>query len=862
MRANFRKWALAPVALGLVVWGSACSETGPAGLVDTPQAPPLFGETDPSNSFGACMGDDVVAYNALPGSSDVSGWTNPVPNGNFCTSKDVYLAEATVYEVFDPELNEFVPVDGPITCNENELFQVKIAATLGQQAASARSDVGIWIAQADDPETDQAPTQAVTGTCNHYNLIPGQDGALDLDGEDGNPGDQCGDYDSSIAEASLDLDVLTLKCSPNENNKVEVPSCIGWTVPGADRVCPFGGTGDINFRAGTVPANTSKCNCENFELDIIVLKSAELEVRKVIDPTTDGGLFDLLIDAVIEGDDQGHNGTTGIKTVSAGTSADPGATHTFAEAAGTGTSLSDYTTTWECRDRGGLAGSRGSGTGVGANNIELEPDDDVVCTFTNVLKRATLTLEKTVVNDDGGTATEADFQASISGNDVDWDDPQTLLPGNYTASETVMTGYTAGDWGGDCAADGTITLAPGEDATCTITNDDQPATLKLVKTVVNDNGGTATEDDFQGKIDGADVDWDVATEVTPGNHTASEVGVAGYTAGDWGGDCAANGTVSIALGQHKTCTITNNDQPAKLTLVKTVINDNGGLATEGDFQAYIDTDAVDWDAETTLDAGNYTASEDELTGYTASDWGGDCDADGSITLANGDDKTCTITNDDQPATLTLVKTVVGGTAVASDFQAYINGGAVPWAVAQDVGAGSFTATESVVAGYTAGAWGGDCAADGTVTLALGENKTCSITNTFTAVETETAWASNLLGTCCTLKFNPNNKKNWATYVAYADQYKKVTLYAGQTEDVGYVEFSAVAGGMVTITVTLTGGWTFADGSVLKVQGYGTEPRGNPSPGQFAGTATPTTATTASITVADANFFAVHAVVQE
>ena len=37
---------------------------------------------------------------------------------------------------------------------------------------------------------------------------------------------------------------------------------------------------------------------------------------------------------------------------------------------------------------------------------------------------------------------------------------------------------------------------PRRHATCTITNDDQPATLTLVKTVTNDNGGTAVPTDW------------------------------------------------------------------------------------------------------------------------------------------------------------------------------------------------------------------------------------------------------------------------------------------------------------------------------------------------------------------------------
>ena len=41
-----------------------------------------------------------------------------------------------------------------------------------------------------------------------------------------------------------------------------------------------------------------------------------------------------------------------------------------------------------------------------------------------------------------------------------------------------------------------VALALGESATCTITNDDQPAHLTLVKNLVNNNGGTASATDF------------------------------------------------------------------------------------------------------------------------------------------------------------------------------------------------------------------------------------------------------------------------------------------------------------------------------------------------------------------------------
>jgi hypothetical protein len=47
-----------------------------------------------------------------------------------------------------------------------------------------------------------------------------------------------------------------------------------------------------------------------------------------------------------------------------------------------------------------------------------------------------------------------------------------------------------------------IALAPGATATCTVTNDDRDATLIVKKVVVNDDGGTATADDFSFQVNG------------------------------------------------------------------------------------------------------------------------------------------------------------------------------------------------------------------------------------------------------------------------------------------------------------------------------------------------------------------------
>lgn len=482
------------------------------------------------------------------------------------------------------------------------------------------------------------------------------------------------------------------------------------------------------------------------------------------------------------------------------------------------------------------------------------------CVITNDDIAPTLTLEKTVINNTGGTLGEAAFQAKIDGSEVKWDTATALAAGAHTASEVEVLGYAASSWGGDCNKDGSITLSPGQDATCTITNDDQPGTLTLVKTVVNNDGGTAVASQFQASIDVVTkVDWDVATPVNGGDHKVSETTLPGYTAGNWTGDCAADGNVSLLVGENKTCYITNDDVPATLTLIKSVSNDDGGDADQSEWTLTaqgasllqgIDPTASDATGLTgEVSAGQYSLSESggqdgyvltsikcegetvslhdpkvdiglgdsvtcvftnddiapelTVTKYATNDDGGTVTADkfdlfvnGGVPLAGGNTGTpsgdttiesygpndiesnkvytvtetlptgyektsqtcfnitnglagapvishpfsveegekvlCNVNNDDIAPTLTIVKTVVnnnGGTAVEGDFQGRIAGDAVNWDTATEVAANKkITASEDKVDGYTASDWGGDCAKDGTIILLPGEDKTCTVTN--------------------------------------------------------------------------------------------------------------------------------------
>ena len=101
-----------------------------------------------------------------------------------------------------------------------------------------------------------------------------------------------------------------------------------------------------------------------------------------------------------------------------------------------------------------------------------------------------------MVNDDGGTAAASDWSMHVKGDDADADvtgspadgtetgTTYTLKAGDYAVSETDgPSGYTQTGISGACDENGDVTLAVGDDVTCTITNDDVAPKLTLKKHV-------------------------------------------------------------------------------------------------------------------------------------------------------------------------------------------------------------------------------------------------------------------------------------------------------------------------------------------------------------------------------------------
>ena len=330
-------------------------------------------------------------------------------------------------------------------------------------------------------------------------------------------------------------------------------------------------------------------------------------------------------------------------------------------------------------------GSSSGNAGTGVLTVNLKEGENYTCTFTNTRQGATLTVIKHVINDNGGDAVASDWTMDITGGG-------TLSTNNFAGAEspgtavtvTPNTAYSVGESGGpsgytgdggDAGCSSLTGIAPGGSATCTITNDDQAASLTVIKHVVNDNGGDAVAADWTMDITGGNPDSNnFAGEESPGTtvsidanapySVAESGGVSGYD-GD-GGDAGCVSLTGLAPGGSATCTITNDDQAASLTVIKHVVNDNGDDAVASEWTMDITggnpssnnfAGAESPGTTVTIDA-NTAYSVDESggpAGYTGD--GGDAGCSSLTGIAPGGSATCTITNDDSPADVTYTTDV-------------------------------------------------------------------------------------------------------------------------------------------------------------------------------------------------------------
>jgi parallel beta-helix repeat protein len=195
--------------------------------------------------------------------------------------------------------------------------------------------------------------------------------------------------------------------------------------------------------------------------------------------------------------------------------------------------------------------------------------------YTYVAPVSALHLRKVVVNSNGGTRVATDWTLSAAGPTPisgagSVDSGAGFTAGIYTLSESGPAGYQANPWScvGGTQVNNQITVAAGQDVTCTITNWNLIPALTLIKQVVNDGGGTALATDWTLTAAGptplsGTTPVNSGPGFSAGIYTLSESGPGGYTAGAWNcvGGTQNTNTITVGLGESATCTITNTYIP-------------------------------------------------------------------------------------------------------------------------------------------------------------------------------------------------------------------------------------------------------------------------------------------------------------
>ena len=402
---------------------------------------------------------------------------------------------------------------------------------------------------------------------------------------------------------------------------------------------------------------------------------------------------------------------SGVTTT--GTQLDAGATHVYTITVDA-TIAVDAQTNGDCTNGGGFANT------AAVTTNHAVPNASVCAPF------STLTLLKTVVNDNGGTLVSGDVTLTAAGTaTITGTSPvaSAIPAGQYALSESPVPGYSTN--GFDCGAN--VNVAAGANVVCTIVNNDIAPTLTLIKTVINNDGGTLLPAAFELQVGGSTVVQNVALQQVAG--VALDIGelqVQGYLptgvscSSDLGLESKLSGTAAITvtprLAEDIVCTITNNDVRPGLTVVKNVVNDNGGDAVVADFVLQVNDTPVVSDELNQYAAGTaLVVSEIQIPGYVAT--GTVCVSDqvrsnnsidvpvgeATVTLSPGESVRCTITNDDQAPTITVVKTVInddGGIAGVADFPLFVGTTAVTSGIAETIEANeSYVVSETQRGGY-------------------------------------------------------------------------------------------------------------------------------------------------------------------
>jgi plastocyanin len=447
---------------------------------------------------------------------------------------------------------------------------------------------------------------------------------------------------------------------------------------------------------------------------------------------------------------------------------------------------------WQLTDLSCLGGGGNTSTAGRTATVGLDPGESVTCTFTDT-QQASITVVKDAVPND-----PQDFSFTTTGglspaafsldDDADGTLQNTrtytgLLPGSFTVTEGAdppgweMTDITCLGGGlntSDSGRTATIGLDPGEDVTCTFT-DQGVGSITVVKdaqpNAAQDFGFTTTgglspaafslDDDANGTLPNQQSFSDVAAGTT---YTVSEdADPPGWQLTNL--QCVGGGTNTITAlgirtatigldpGEDVTCTFTDT-QEASITIAKDALPNGAqdfGFTTTGGLSPA--TFSLDDDADGTLQntrtftgllPGSFTVTEDadpagwQLTTLQCLGGGPNTTTaarTATIGLDAGENVTCTFTNTQGGSIVVTKQTNPDGSPQSFQFDPdYGPNFNLTDGTSNNSGPlspGTYSVAEvNVPAGWTpTGATCSDGSPPGAINLAAGETVTCTFTNT-------------------------------------------------------------------------------------------------------------------------------------
>lgn len=135
-----------------------------------------------------------------------------------------------------------------------------------------------------------------------------------------------------------------------------------------------------------------------------------------------------------------------------------------------------------------------------------------------------------------------------------------------------------------------------------------------------------------------------STIFPPGTYNVTEATDSRYNQ-TFTGDCNASGQITVASGTSKVCTITNEEKLSYVTINKTVINHGRSMVAQNFAPFKVGSTTVTLGALTPINSGTYQITETTDPFYNLT-FTGDCFTNGNITIASGDTKVCTLTNEE------------------------------------------------------------------------------------------------------------------------------------------------------------------------------------------------------------------------